>query len=271
MAIALIDADIVNYQSAAAAQRDFGFEVWSDATKALDSALEQIEEQMIGAECDDVILCYSPRNGTNFRKKVMDQYKMNRKAKPKPVCYVPLRDELEKRFTYKSIDWLEADDLMSLMHQKMEQDTVIVSIDKDMGAVPCTWYNPMKMAWAEEISIHKANYNWLYQTLIGDTTDGYKGLMMCGDKKAKILLSEFYECDVDSDGKRVDNFDFEGAWKAIEDAYDAKGQENLLEQARVARILRAGDYDMKNNRIKLYNPNKTEWLDLPNVNPKGAS
>ena len=78
MATALIDADIVNYQSAAAAQRDFGAEVWTDVSKALDDAMYQIEEQMIGAECDDVILCYSPKNGTNFRKKVMSQYKMIR-------------------------------------------------------------------------------------------------------------------------------------------------------------------------------------------------
>ena len=85
--------------------------------------------------------------------------------------------------------------------------------------------------------------------------------MMCGDKKAKALLSPFYSCDV-VDGVRQDNFDFEGAWKAVEEAYNAKGQDNILEQCRVARILRTGDYDMKNNRVKLYHPNKEEWLEL---------
>lgn len=261
MATALIDADIVCYQASAAAQRDFGDEVWTDVAGAFANAKEEITKQMEGAECTEVILCFSPKNGSNFRKLVLKTYKMNRKKTPKPICYQELRNRLEKKYVYKSIDWLEADDLMSLLNQQID-DSVIVSIDKDMGAVPGVWFNPMKMVWAEETTLAKADYNWLFQTLKGDTTDGYKGLYMCGDKKAAVILSPFYNVKIINDVP-VDSFDFVLAWEAVVDAYKLREQEDYLVQARVARILRSGDFDLKNKRIKLFNPDKEEWLQLP--------
>ncbi len=253
MSTALIDADIVNFQSAAAAQRDYGDEMWVDASKALADAVDQIDEQVEAAECTDIILCYSPKNGTNFRKKLFTEYKANRKKKPKPVCYYDLRDELEKRYTHKSIDWLEADDLMGLLSGKIE-DSVIISIDKDMECVPATIMNPMKHVWPVEITEHKANYNHLYQTIIGDTTDNYKGIKGVGPKGAQALLSEFYSLKIDDDGTHIDNFDLEGAVKAVKNLYTMKGQDDFLQQARVARILRPGEFDFKTNEIKLWNP-----------------
>ena len=264
MSTAIIDADVICYQASAAAQRDYGFEVWSDLKTAIADAKEQIEEQTKLAECTDCILVFSPRSRRNWRKLIMPEYKMNRKAKPKPICYNALRTEMEKMCKHIEIDWLEGDDVMPMVQQKIE-GSVIVSIDKDMQTIQGMLLNPMKMAWPEYISQARADHFWFSQILMGDTTDGYKGLQRCGPKGAAKMLSPFYKCDVDDNGNRVDTFDWVSAWEVIEQAYNEKGQKDILTQARVSRILRPGDYDRANRIIKLWHPipEKVEELELP--------
>ena len=175
-----------------------------------------------------------------------------------------LRDELEKRYDHISIDWLEGDDLFAMLEAKIP-NSVVVSIDKDMHTLPNIEYlRPHVMAWPVKQSQDFADHYWLYQVLIGDSTDGYKGLMGCGPKGAEKILNEYMEVGIDSDGQQTHKFDFDGAWSAVVEAYRAKGQMNWLEQAQMARILRVGDYDSKNKRVKLFNPdNANDWLQLP--------
>jgi len=261
--IALLDADVINYQAAASAQRDYGDEIWSDIRGAIEDAEAQIAKEMEQAGCNEVLLVYSPKTSTNWRKLVMPMYKMHRKATPKPVCYQELRTELEKRYDHICIDWLEGDDLFHMLSKKIP-NSVVVSIDKDMHTLPDIEYlRPHTMAWPVMQSEDFANHYWLYQVLIGDSTDGYKGLMGCGPKGADKLLNQYMEIGIDDDGQQTHVFDFEGAWDAVVAAYRAKGQDNWLEQAQMARILRDGDYDSKNRRVKLFNPDKEEWLQLP--------
>lgn len=262
--IALIDADVVNYQAAASAQRDYGDEIWSDIRGAIEDAEAQIAKEMEQAGCNEVLLVYSPKTSTNWRKLVMPMYKMHRKATPKPVCYQELRTELEKRYDHISIDWLEGDDVLGLLTAKIP-NSVIVSMDKDLFTIPNTEYlRPHAMAWPTYSTEAMADRFWLWQVLTGDSTDGYKGLQGCGPKGADKLLDPFTVVGIDDDGQGTMEFDFEGAWGAVVAAYRAKGQDNWLEQAQMARILRDGDYDSKNRRVKLFNPDKEEWLQLPN-------
>lgn len=261
--IALLDADVINYQAASSAQRDYGDEVWSDIKGAIEDAETQIYKEMEQAGCNQVILIYSPRTSTNWRKLVMPAYKMHRKATPKPLCYLELRDELEKRFDHICIDWLEGDDLFHMVSKKIP-NSVVVSIDKDMHTLPDIEYlRPHVMAWPVEQGRDFADHFWLYQVLIGDSTDGYKGCMGIGPKKADVILSPFMEIGIDDDGQSTHKFDFDGAWEAVKDTYRSKGQTNWLEQARMARILRDGDYCSKTKRVRLFNPEKIEWLQLP--------
>ena len=261
--VALLDADVINYQAAASAQRDYGDTIWTDISGAIEDALEQIQKEMAHAGCEEVILVYSPRNSTNWRKLVMPEYKMHRKATPKPVCYGELRDALEARFEHISIDWLEGDDVFHMLHRKIP-NSVIVSIDKDMYTLPeCHYLRQHEMVWPQYTSQAAADKFWLYQVLIGDTTDGYKGLKGCGPKGAEKLLKPFYRVLVDDQGEHYEEFDFDDAWEMIKEAYRAKGQDNWLEQAQMARILREGDYDSKAKRIRLFNPEREEWLQLP--------
>jgi len=263
MTVALLDADVINYQAAASAQRDYGGELFVDISGAIEDAVTQIEKEMLHAGCDSVILVYSPKKSNNWRKLVMPLYKMHRKATPKPVCYGELREELEKRYKHISIDWLEGDDIFHMLHRKIP-DSVIVSIDKDMYTVPEAMYlRPHTMAFPAVTSQAYADKFWLYQVLIGDSTDGYKGCMGIGPKKAEVILKPFFKVEMDDDGNHHESFDFDGAWAAVVDTYRSKGQTNWLEQAQMARILREGDYDSENKRIRLFNPDKEEWLQLP--------
>ncbi len=263
--VALLDADVITYQAAASAQRDYGDSIWTDLSGAVEDAITQINKEIEQAGCDSCILIYSPKNGTNWRKLVMPKYKMHRKATPKPICYNDLRVELEKRFDHVAIDWLEGDDVFHMLNRKIP-NSVVVSIDKDMFTLPEVDYlRPHTMAWSEWTSQAKADHFWLYQVLIGDTTDGYKGLKGCGPKTAEKLLKPFYKVSVNDEGEHYETFEFNEAWAAVIEAYRAKGQDNWLEQAQMARILREGDYDSTNKRVKLFNPNKEEWLDLPST------
>jgi len=263
MRTALLDADVICYQAAASAQRDYGEEIWSDIKGAIADAEAQIFKEMEMADCEQVILVWSPKNGSNWRKLVMPMYKMHRKSTPKPICYGELRDEMSKRFDNVSVDWLEGDDIFHMLQKKIP-NSVVVSIDKDMFTLPDVEYlRPHTMAFPTYTSRDYADYYWLYQVLIGDSTDGYKGLLGTGPKRAEKLLAEFMEVGIDDNGQATHDFDFDGAWNAVVNAYREKGQDNWLEQAQMARILREGDYDSKNKRVRLFNPDKEDWLELP--------
>ena len=82
---------------------------------------------------------------------------------------------------------------------------------------------------------------WFYmQTLTGDATDGYSGCPGGGPKKAEAILEAAGE----------------NPWPAIVAAYEKAGlsEEAALQQARVARILRASDYNFKKKEPILWKP-----------------
>ena len=94
-----------------------------------------------------------------------------------------------------------------------------------------------------------------YQTLVGDPTDGYSGCPKCGQKKAKELLPPVIKWHEDE------------VWKIIVSTYRKQGlgEADALKNARMARILRAGEYEHKpKRRVKLWHPNpdKAEWHEF---------
>ena len=92
------------------------------------------------------------------------------------------------------------------------------------------------------VSETEADWWHMYQTLCGDTTDGYAGLPGCGPKKAEKVIGTVDEPAPD--------------WAAVAAAFTAKSlsEEDALVQARVARICRASDYDFKNKEVILWTP-----------------
>ena len=92
----------------------------------------------------------------------------------------------------------------------------------------------------EIIDENTANYNFCTQVLKGDSSDGYSGLVGCGTIKASRVL----------DGTK----DLTNCWEAVLREYTrAKYSiDDAYHQARLARILREGEYDYKTNKVKLW-------------------
>lgn len=133
---------------------------------------------------------------------------------------------------------IEADDAIGILATEDPDNRVAVSADKDFGTLPITWYNHQKDV-LRIVSSEEANHFHLMQSLMGDPTDGFTGLRGCGPRTAEKLLEK------------------NGAtWGTVVEAYKAKGQtaEDALLTARLARILRHGDYNKETNEVKLWQP-----------------
>ncbi len=178
----------------------------------------------------------------NFRRMLLSSYKHNRRDKRAPMLRGKLRELIEAKYNCTAIPLLEGDDVLGIWAtgSEVEGERIIVSIDKDMKTLPCTYYNiddKRTLTFTET----EADYNHLVQTLTGDTADGYPGCPGAGPVKAEKLLSPFLT---------KAGFDEVGAWAAVVAEYAKKGfgPEYALTQARVARICRASDYDFANKR-----------------------
>lgn len=268
--IALIDADIITYQVAAADQKDYGGEVWVNTQASIDKACRTVEDWTSRAECDTPWLIFSPANRRNYRKSLNPvEYKADRSEKP--VCYWEIADGLKARFQWFDIDGLEADDTMGILQTDPNVgDTTIVSIDKDMLTIPGMLFNPTKDAWPEEISPALATWNWLYQTVIGDSADGYKGAPGIGPKKAKQQL-----CTLKSVLSEPTNAE-SMIWDSVVEIFRAKvddvdeADRLAVLNARLARILHREDLCKDSNTIRLWHPTDPERLCLESFDVVGG-
>ena len=235
----LIDGDIVAYRYSSTVEQevDWGDDVWSlwaDAKEAKQLILQYLDHLVEATAADDFVFTFSDKD--NFRKTIYPDYKSNRKGKRKPTCYKGIKTWIEAEYESIQIPNLEGDDVMGILATSGQyEETVIVSEDKDMKTIPGLLWRAAEM---EDISEEYADYYHLYQTLVGDATDGYKGCKGIGDKRATDILSK------------------DPTWEAVVKAYEKAGQteEEALVQARLARILRASDYNTQTKEPILWTP-----------------
>lgn len=244
----LLDSDIIAYQHAATAQKGIDWDADGDKTLVVDDLEvvlhyvdDTINATMDRLNGDNFIVCLSCNSEDNWRKQVLPSYKENRAGVAKPLHLSAIKEAMRSRYECYERPTLEADDIMGILstHPRLiKGKKIIVSEDKDMKTIPGWLYNPRKGEKPKCIQQFEADYWHLYQTLIGDTTDGYKGCPGIGPKKAEKALLESQ------------------SWKTVVGLYEAKGltEEDALVQARVARICRAEDYDFKNKEVILWTP-----------------
>ena len=93
----------------------------------------------------------------------------------------------------------------------------------------------------EEIDKDTADYNFMKQTLVGDRTDGYAGCPSIGEKTAEKLLLPL-------------KGDLVAMWNTVCKQFEKQNLSDkiALEQARLARILRNGEYNTKTFQPKLW-------------------
>jgi len=236
----LVDADILLYQACSSAEEetDWGDDVWSlttdlkEAKAMFQDRLAAIKERL---NSHNVTLCISDKE--NFRKTVYPNYKSNRKKTRKPLGYPAMVEWARGKYDCITLPGLEADDVLGIFATMPpnKAQAIMVSDDKDLKTVPGRLYRPMSDE-LMTITEAEADYNFLLQTLTGDTTDGYPGLKGYGPKTAEKLL-----------GSRP-------TWSLVEQAYIKAGQtrEDALVQARLARILRWTDWDAQDLKPILF-------------------
>jgi hypothetical protein len=266
----LIDADIPLYRIAHSHQENFPWDedTWSvhgDLRGAKDAYLQWLELLKKTLNAQGVRLLLSD-TAANWRHSVYPDYKGNRAAwaqkqkqqtwesfaapvlppKPgpqRPILHRPIREWIVAELEGEVAPTLEGDDLCGLastIGPKIDPpgwERIIVSSDKDLKTIPGLLYNPDSPEDIVTVTEEEADYYHLLQTLMGDRTDNYPGCPGLGDIKARKLL------------------DKKGAtWQTVVDAYCSAGltEEDALVQARVARVLRDGEYE--NGEVKLWTP-----------------
>jgi 5'-3' exonuclease len=178
---ALIDADILNYR--------IGF--------ATNEESEDIAIRTMAGFLEDLLLIDLPEVQTwelfltgknNFRTKiaVTAPYKGNRKSE-KPVHYSLLREYLVLSWGAHVSDGIEADDMLSIRCTELGEESVIVTLDKDLDQVPGWHYNFVKKN-KYLIDKDEGLLNFYMQFLTGDAVDNIIGVKGIGPKKALKLL-----------------------------------------------------------------------------------
>ena len=237
----LIDCDFVVYKCCAAAESeiDFGDDViivtstFKDAYSCVKRELNRIANKF--GSFDEMILFFS--DSKNFRKDIQKDYKGHRNRK-KPCGYRRVIKKLTEEYSVIRMPTLEADDSMGIYSTKFPGN-IIVSPDKDMRTIPC------KLLAGEDLELitrRQADRNWMAQALTGDTTDNYKGITGVGSVTANKILG---------DAKNLNDM-----WDIVVKEYEKKqgGYKEALLTARLARILRSGDYNTKTGKVKLWKP-----------------
>lgn len=244
----LIDGDVVLYEVCLACEiaTDWGDDMWTlhadlkEAKQRFDAWIAGMQERL-KATGAPVIPLSSARN---WRKEVLPSYKSNRKGKRKPLVFRALRDYVLDTYNAPVFDGLEADDVLGLFAtdpgaEGFEQ--VIVTIDKDLLTIPglCFYYNDPEQG-IVAVSEEQADANHLVQAIAGDPVDGYSGCPGLGYVRANRLIKE------------------SPTWETVVAAYAKAGltEEDALLQARVARILRSGEYEEDTAQVNLWNPNE---------------
>jgi DNA polymerase-1 len=246
--LALIDGDLIAYRAALGSQETFdwgdtgGKVSVTDPSAAAQAAIKLVSEWADMVSAKDVIVALTGPD--KFRKRLLPSYNSNRTGE-KPLAHGAAVQSIKDTFPYHLINGLEGDDIMGILMttDKYADRAVIVSIDKDMRTIPGRLFNPTKDRKPRVIKPAEADYWWMYQTLCGDTIDGYKGCPGIGDKKAMKALGGI--------GNPLSSM-----WREVVMTYRLKKltEEDALVQARMARILRREDYDKATKEVILWHP-----------------
>jgi len=257
----LIDADVLAFEAAVVAEESIQWkdELWTvhaDMALAKARVVNRIVEFQEKLKTENVVLCLSDR--ANFRRKLNPDYKANRSKSRLPIILRQVKqwiiDELG------GVLWanLEADDVISILatDKAMDEETIVVSIDKDFKSVPGIFFDYNKGEYHQPSEEEADNYH-LIQAIAGDHTDGYSGVPGVGVVKAQRILEK--------DGY---------TWDTVVTCYEKAGmtEQDALMNAWMARLLRVDNYCFRTNTIKrLWTPKNYQTKDTLKISQQGLS
>jgi DNA polymerase-1 len=258
----LIDGDLLLHRGCVAVEKDVRWDedyhvLFSSFEEAWHNIVAGVERLMERFDTKRHLIALS--GDENFRRKIDSSYKSNRSGSRKPLCFFRAKQQLREQYETYTHDALEADDVMGIFGSR-HKDSIVCSMDKDLKTVPCTLYDGKDV---KVITEPEADYWHLYQTLVGDTSDGYPGCPGIGPVKAEKILKErstYCKCGNPNPGKCGADSCFFGydddPWENVVAAFEKAGltEEDALRQARLARILRDSDWDSEKRQPILWTP-----------------
>ena len=240
----LFDADIIAFKAAAATEQpiNWGDGIWTlhgYEQDVIDHSMSYMQGVADKLDTQDVLLFLTGAN--NWRKDILPSYKSNRKDTRKPLLLPFIRQFMVDNLGAIIVDTLEADDLLGIEATSTD-DCIIVSEDKDLKTIPAMVYNPQKDDEPVLIPEFTAAWNHMFQTLTGDSTDGYSGCPKVGPVAAKKILQ-----DIDQ---------VEDLWPTVVAAFKKQNlsEEVALQQAQVARICHASDFNNETGKVIPWTP-----------------
>jgi len=241
----LVDADWLIYSACAACETDIRWDEWINTLHLEQADVKDFISSKLAYWMDlaghsDVVMCLS--DYPSFRHTIYQDYKATRIGKRKPLGIRDIRLYIEQTYTTRTMINLEADDVLGLLATGGQyRDPIIVSIDKDLRTVPCQL---LANDTVETIHPVDANRTWMAQVLTGDTSDNYAGLKGHGPVTAAKTLA--------------DAITLPDLWDKVVAAYKKAGRpySEALLNARLARILRHGDYDYDTTQVRLWDPDQ---------------
>ncbi len=215
----IIDGDILCYR--------VGFACNEEPEKVAIRTMADMLEELIFIELSSNIHVGYLTGKDNYRHDIAKTkpYKGNRKDAPRPVHLHSLREYLITAWDFRVADGQEADDAIGIHATLTRDNSIIVSIDKDLDMIPGHHYNPVKKD-HYYVNDKEAIKNFYRQILTGDKVDNVQGLRGIGPKKADKILGDF---DTDL-----------AMYEAVLKAYDGDA-ERVLENGQLLWIRRRKD------------------------------
>lgn len=247
---ALIDGDVVAYEAAFACQRVTEWEpgqftTSGDLEEAKQCFKDKIKRILEGSGCatKGFVIALSCPTRRYWRHDILSSYKEHRGGTPPPVLLGAVKEWARSRPSAVFRDRLEGDDILGLLATAPGAPrSVICSVDKDLRQIPVPVFD-WRRGSVTRGTVNEADRYHMMQTLTGDRVDNYTGCPGVGPVRAEEILN--------GPGP---------AWPKVVAAFEKKGltEADALVQARVARILRASDWDRVNKKPIPWSPSKHE-------------
>lgn len=210
--------------------------------------LMKVLERLQGHAPDhNLVLCLG--HHSNFRYAVYPNYKSNRRGIRRAAGYKSLRSWLSRNYETVVFPNLEADDVVGLMAREGD---LIYSPDKDLKTIKGLHLSGDGEV--EEVNQLEADRAFFRQVLVGDSTDGYGGCPGVGGM-AKIFASDkWLNCRHEEEFWDFVLWQYDKARNVLYEKHDVVSPSRYaLTMARLARILRPGEYDFANEKPVLWN------------------
>ena len=243
----LIDADVLIHRATKAVEREEIFGDHHVLFSSFEEARDKFHRLLSTLLADAEAAGWDPEAGhelyvsgsKNWRKDVWVGYKTNRKDR-KPLAYARLKEYVLDLGANMS-ERLEADDLLGI--DGAAGKGIITSVDKDFLTISCPFLRlsvdlkPMDLI---HNTVPQARWHHLYQTLAGDSTDGYKGCPKYGPKTSARFLDDHLRV-----AGEVQDDELAVIWDDIVAVFEEAGEDEVtaMLNATMAHIMHADEND----------------------------